>query len=257
MLKSELNKEIAKTKTGAIIIAHDDTKEQINSKKTKYLCGHVFRIATEIKNKNICNLKYNGFIHISENAKEEQYFDVLGLIIKGYSYKLNKNPVNILVSGFTKFGKVLDNPTSRFLFNDGTSDNYGLIEPDFNKIDSMMKNKFDNCIKNSTYDNELNISYNCKLNDKIKDINLFFVRLPVYDNLLKEDKTRKIFEDAINLVNPDAIISFGAGTNGIENYYIEITSYGMKENGAIYDSDDEFITNYDLLEILKFHKLLQ
>lgn len=36
----EPNKEIGKTKTGAVILEHDDTKESGN-KKTDYLCGHV------------------------------------------------------------------------------------------------------------------------------------------------------------------------------------------------------------------------
>lgn len=288
----EPNKEIGKTKTGAVILEHDDTKE-VGHKKTDYLCGHVFRIGTEIKNEEKSNLKYSGFIHMSKEPKEEQYFDVLGTSIKGYADKMsNKNPVTIMVSGFTKFDGIKDNPTSRFLFNDGTSENYGLMKADNSKIDNMMKDKFGEPSKTpepifkeiNGVKTEVGRSYtykDSKTNEE-KTINLTFVRLPVDDNLTNKedfkqnlrdfemdsegnetvvnfatvtnyagDNTGKTLKEAIKNVNPDAIISFGAGTEGNENYYIETTSYGMKEKGAVYTNENETIKNEDLSNIFK------
>lgn len=252
-----------------------------------------FRIGTEIKEENKTNLKYSGFIHISENAKEEQYFDVLGTSIKGYSDKIqDKNPVTIMISGFTKFNGIKDNPTSRFLFNDGTSENYGLMNADNTKIDNMMKDKFGEPSKNpepifkdiNEVKTEIGRSYTYKdpKTNEEKTINLTFVRLPVDDNLtntedfeqnLKDfeidnegngkivnfatvtnyagDSTGQTLKEAINTVNPDAIISFGAGTEGDENYYIETTSYGMAKKGAIYNSSNETTRNDDLSSIFE------
>lgn len=231
------------------IIFTTKTKAKININRdydcisTSYLCGHVFRIGTELKSDY---LKYTGFIHISRDALEEQYFDVLSLVIKGYINNLkDKSDITILITGFTKFNGTPDNPTSRFLFNDGKSESYGLKKADINKINNMMSSILN--IENFTsffyegkevgftyiYENK-DFNTSCGGNapqeeslgiyapvpkenqehgselfyNKNKKINLAFLRLPVDDNLLSIKAEQKI----INQGTPDeAIITNEAG----------------------------------------------
>ncbi|MBC7473424.1 MAG: hypothetical protein H7263_03980, partial [Candidatus Sericytochromatia bacterium] len=274
---------IGETKTGAKVFSHTDSHSSKHNLATSYLCGHVFRIGSEMKTEGI---KYSGFIHISKKAKEEQYFDVLGTGIKGYTDNLQpKNPVSIMITGFTKFNGTPDNPTSRFLFNDGTSESYGLKNADPVKIDKMMKDKFGDPIKapepiihkdKDGKKTEIGRSYTYKdpKTNEQRTINLTFVRLPVDDNLKNTDNisqvldkglptqstitnypgdnTGKTLKDAIREVKPDALISFGAGDYPEDNYRVETISYGMSaEEDASYATKDDYIKNNDLADIYR------
>lgn len=265
--------ELGFTNTGAKIISHNDLFE--TKKYTKYLCGHVFRIGTELKNQKNSSLHYSGFIHMAKNPEEFQYFDVLGTAIRGIAGKHNApKPLTIIITGFTKFDGVPDNASSRFLFNDGASENYGLMAADFNKIDSMMLNKFgepeevsefflteQNATKNK-------IGYSYRYRD-FALINLVFLRLPVDDWLESTETSQKKLSDGSFVTNypgdhtgdllkksiaqlkPQALISFGVGTNGVNDFYLERISYGMVEKGAVYASQAEFVVNEDLSEIFQ------
>jgi len=265
--------EIGFTHSGAKIISHNDLFE--TKKYTKYLCGHVFRIGTELKNQKNTSLHYSGFIHMAKNPEEFQYFDVLGTAIKGIAKENTAlNPLTILITGFTKFDGVPDNASSRFLFNDGNSENYGLMAADFNKINSMMLNKFGEpegvseffLTEQSATKNKIGYSYRYR---DFALINLIFLRLPV-DDWIKStkisqrkladgslvtnypgDHTGDLLKKSIAQVKPQALISFGVGTNGINDFYLERISYGMAENGAVYASQAEFVVNEDLSEIFQ------
>ena len=256
---------ISQTKSGAKIFSHTDPKanESIERKTTDYLCGHVFRTASEMKPQF---LQYNGFIHIALEPKEEQFFEVLGIGIKGFIEKLSfKKSVTIMISGFTKFRSVLDNPTGRFLFGDGMSTNpesYGLKKPQIDKIDNMMLKEFGQSFKsiNSLFQSskekaEIGRSYLCYDN---KVINLIFVRLAVDENVaissnssVQTDNTGSILRKAVKEITPDVLISFGAGKDGIESYNIETISYGMILKGAVYSNNDPYISNDDLVNIYR------
>lgn len=268
----ERNDFIAKTKTGAKIYAHTDSKEDGPGKATDYLCGHVFRVGTEMKTEG---LQYTGFIHIAKSPKENQYFDVLGTGIKGFVDKMpDKNPIDIMVTGFTQFPGVKDNPTGRLLFGDGISINlesFGLKKPNTESIDKMMKDKFGSPSQpiQPYYhtDNSGNkieagrtYTYNDKETVKKRTINLSFVRLPVdqdfantvaADNNPIGDGTGNILKKAIKDIKPDALISFGAGKNKTSEYNIETITYGMQPKGAVYENQDKFITNEDLVKIYR------
>lgn len=268
----ESNDFIAKTKTGAKIYAHTDSKEDGTGKATNYLCGHVFRVGTEMKTEG---LQYTGFIHIAKEPKENQYFDVLGTGIKGFADKIkDTNSLDIMITGFTQFPGVEDNPTGRFLFGDGVStnlDSFGLKKPDTESIDKMMKDKFGSPSQpiqpyyhTDNSGNKIEAGrtyiYKDKETGKPRIINLTFVRLPVdkdftntvpSDNNPVGDGTGDILKRAIKDIKPDALISFGAGKNKTSEYNIETITYGMEPRGAVYENHDKFITNEDLVKIYR------
>jgi len=266
--------KIFTSNSGIEVFEHNDVNEK-NEKTTKYLCGHVFRIITEIKHKY--NVKISGFIHIPLNSLEKDFFEILGLFIYICYKSLNKKETNIMITGFTKFNGVPDNPTSRFLFDDGKSENYGLINANINKINDVINNLFGKNIKYEIiYKNfnqikkDIGISYSYK--NSI--INLTFVRLPVDDDLTNEeekevilnkgtiyeskvinypgDYTGFILKNSISIINPDIILSFGVSKKlEIKEYHIENQAYGMTEKGALYNTKEDFIINNDLSNLLK------
>lgn len=234
----------------SIIKANED-----NGKSTVFLCGHVSRIISELKIKD-SNLKISGFIHIPQYPSEESFYEVLGLGLLGVVKKLkDQNNITIMITGFTKFKKVTDNYTGKYLFGDGISENlesFGIKIPDkdiINKISYFISKISKEKIIVSIETNYLKISI------KEHYLNLFFVRLPVDENMDK-DTTGNILKESFNIINPNSILSFGVGmypdTNPQQNtYHIETISYGMK-NG-FYNTSDKFIKNDDLIEIYKMN----
>ncbi|MFN4149883.1 MAG: hypothetical protein ACK4IX_02985 [Candidatus Sericytochromatia bacterium] len=248
-MKTEEN-IIKTTLSKSIIKVNQDTE-----KSTIFLCGHVSRIINELKIKD-SNLKISGFIHIPQYPSEESFYEVLGLGIMGILEKLkNKNNITIMITGFTKFKKVTDNYTSKYLFGDGVSENiesFGIKIPNkdiINKINHLISKISKEKLIVSIESNYLKIS--------IKEyyLNLFFVRLPVDENMDK-DTTGTILKESYKIINPNAILSFGVGIypdiNPEQNtYHIETISYGMKN--AFYNTSDKFIKNEDLIEIYKMN----
>jgi len=123
----------------------------------------------------------------------------------------------------------------------------------------MMFDNFPTKINNSTpffHKNNFNLEigrsyiYNNPKNNKIITVHLIFVRLPVDENMIT-DKTGYILKSSIDEIKPNALISFGAGTDGKENYNIETTSYGMKDKGAVYLTKENYIYNDDLVNIYR------
>lgn len=249
-------------KTGANVFIHDDTKNENGGKWTDYLCGHVFRTTSEAMGTK--NLKHSGFIHMGEKPKKEQYLEVLGTGIKGFADKLkDKKNITIMVTGFTQFQTIKDNPTSKFLFGDGKStepSSFGFKKPTVD-IDNMMKETFGEFkeppkpfyVKKDGKQVEAGRTYTFTdpVTKEAKVINLATVRLPVdtdfnnkgnTDNNLEGDGTGNILKSSISTANPDAIISFGAGTPGNDNYYIETNSYGAK--GLTLETDDNGLTGH-------------
>jgi hypothetical protein len=216
-----------------------------NGNAGKFLCSHVMRIITDFKQDNLGLI--SGFIHIPEFPNFSQLSEVLSIAIKNYCDNYKSNDINILFSGFTRFGKVINNSSSNFLFNDGISDNidsFGLKEPFKDNILSILSfldktnDDLDICIK----DQFLNFKI------KEKNINLFFLRLPVKDSFTKDKNEKDITGDILKSIfyeiNPDLIISLGVGIyDKTDEYNIEINAEGM--SGANYKTN-EFIPNYDL-----------
>lgn len=266
---------LGKTPTGASVYSHNDAKQGNTSITTDYLCGHVFRSTSEAKGTAGSNLKYSGFIHMSENANKEQYFDVLGTGIKGTSDKFkNKDNITIMVTGFTPFQDVTDNPTSRFLLGDGTStdpSSLGFKPPAASDMDNMMRQQFGNFVREpapyyaSVNDQQVEAGRTYTITDpntnKPKVINLATVRLPVDIEFRDGDDTGDTLRNSISSSNPDAILSFGAGTPGDSNYYVETRSYGVTgANQGIhvgggedyrYRTNQQFIENNDFSDIYK------
>jgi hypothetical protein len=234
----------------SIIKVNQDT-----GKSTVFLCGHVSRIISELKIKD-SSLRISGFIHIPQFSSEESFYEVLGLGLSGILEKLkNKNNITIMITGFTKFKKVTNNYTGKYLFGDGISDNlesFGIKIPNHfivDKITNLLSQILKEKILVFVKKNHLNISI------KEKDLNIFFVRLPV-DEDMDKDSTGKILKESYKLINPNAILSFGIGIypdiNPEQNtYHIETISYGMKN--AFYYTSDNFIKNEDLIEIYKMN----
>lgn len=284
-------------KTKANVFIHDDTKNKNGEKWTDYLCGHVFRTTSE--SMGTSNVKYSGFIHMGEGyigiegstddpvkdkKHKEQYLEVLGTGIKGFADKLkDKSNITIMVTGFTQFSYIKDNPTSRFLFGDGKStepSSFGFKRPT-NDIDKMMENTFGKFkeapkpfyIKQGDKQIEAGRTYTFTdpISKETKTINLSTVRLPVdtdftnndnQNNNLIGDGTGNTLKTAIAQAKPDAIISFGAGTPGNNNFFIETNSYGAKgktsetsgnglKGNAEYKNKENYSNNNSLPEIYK------
>lgn len=255
--------------------SHNDAKNGNTDITTNYLCGHVFRTTSETKGTDGSNLKYSGFIHMSKNADKNQYFDVLGTGIKGASDQLrNKDNITIMVTGFTPFPGVSDNPTSRFLLGDGKktdTSSLGFQSPAAADMDNMMKQQFGNFVKEpapyyaSVNGQQVEAGRTYTVTDpstnKEKIINLATVRLPVDEDFTDGDDTGYTLRNSISSANPDAILSFGAGTPGKSNYYVETRSYGVTGTGDgvtvnggedyRYRSNQQFIENNDFSDIYK------
>lgn len=216
-----------------------------SGKSTTFLCGHVLRIISELKNSNRF-LKISGFIHIPQFANEQDFFSILFQGIKGIKKSLiNKNEITIMITGFTNFKKVTDNYTSKYLFGDGTIDNSNFlgIQSPSNILKDLLIKEFES----------ISINEKINVNTKKQVINIFFVRLPVDDNL-ESDNTGKILKEIFDKIKPNAILSFGIGIYPKDNpeqniYHIETRSYGMKN--YIYETNESFIDNKDLLTIYK------
>lgn len=234
----------------SIIKVNQDT-----GKSTVFLCGHVSRIISELKIKD-SNLNFSGFIHIPQFPSQESFYEVLSLGIIGILEKLkHKNNITIMITGFTKFKKVTDNYTGKYLFGDGISENlesFGIKIPNKNIINSIT----DLISKISREKIILSIEKNhLKISINKHCVNLFFVRLPVDENIDK-DSTGNILKESYKIINPNAILSFGIGiypdTNPEQNtYHIETISYGMKN--SFYDTSNNYIKNEDLIEIYKMN----
>lgn len=234
----------------SIIKVNKDT-----GKSTIFLCGHVARIISELKRQDT-NLKVSGFIHIPQYPSEESFYEILALGLLGTIKKLkDKNTINIMITGFTKFKKVTENYTGKYLFGDGISENlesFGIKIPNENiisKITHIISKISKEKITISIENNHLKISR------KENYINLFFVRLPVDENM-KNDTTGKILKESYKIIKPNAILSFGVGIYPDKNpeqdlYHIETISYGMKN--TFYDTNNNFIENEDLIEIYKMN----
>lgn len=270
------------TTNGATVYSHNDAARGNNRVTTDYLCGHVFRTTSEMKGTN--NLSSSGFIHMGvcddpdpakQNEYKNQYFDVLGTGIRGSANNLrNKDNITIMVTGFTPFPGVDNNPTSRFLLGNGTDTGpsaLGFKPPVAADLDNMMRQQYTNFVKEpeAYYVNvngqqiEAGRTYTVidPETNRQRTINLVTARLPVDVDFRDGDDTGRVLRESISAANPDAVLSFGAGTPGNSNYYVETRSYGVTGAGNRitvtggenfrYGSSDQFITNNDFSNIYR------
>lgn len=265
--------ELGRTNNGAVIYSHNDATRGNRDVTTDYLCGHVFRTTSDLKGTG--SLAYSGFIHMSEEANKNQYFDVLGNGIKGVSDNLrSKDNITIMVTGFTPFPGVKDNPTSRFLLGDGEAENtssLGLKPPAASDLDNMMRQQYGNFVREpapyyaTVNGQQVEAGRTYTVNDPTtheqRTITIATARLPVDVDFRDGDSTGSVLRESISATNPDAVLSFGAGTPGNSNYYVETQSYGVTGAGNritvqggesfSYKTDDQFITNNDFSDIYR------
>lgn len=221
----------------------------------KFLCSHVMRICTELKISHPDLL--TGFIHIPQYSDFRQLAEVLSITVEQFiakkikTFQRTNEQINIMFTGFTRFGKVDDNSSARFLFSDGVSDNiesFGFKNPDKENLSNIF-----NLLSLKTEDYSFD-DKTIKFNYQNKKINLFFVRLPVDDKFNNSDSNYQdtagnILKNCLEEVNPDIIISLGVGIyDKTDEYNIEINAKGMTYGKY---QTKEFIPNYDLCLIFK------
>ena len=249
--------QIGQTKSGAKLYVN--TKGNAGS----FLCSHVMRLTTEMKKERPDLI--SGFIHIPRDPKDDnQTAEVIGIGIKGCFDKLeDKKEVNIMLTGFTQFGKIVpDNSTARFLFGDGVSiemSSFGFIKPKLENIDQIMRSQFSDIGESLPYSAdgaEVGRTYTAGS----RKINLILVRLPVdadftntedADNNPAGDGTGNLLKASVEKTAPNAIISLGVGLYGKDEtdcYKIEVNAPGMSQ--AVYN-DPIPTENTDLEEIYR------
>jgi hypothetical protein len=83
----------------------------------KFICDHAARVINSFKQTSLIpSLKLTGFIHVPEFPDFTQFSEVLSLGISGiYNNYCREGSIRIMLTGFTRFKRVKDNPTGRFL----------------------------------------------------------------------------------------------------------------------------------------------
>jgi len=222
----------------------------------KYVCDHTARVINAFKQSNIFpDLEITGFIHVPEKPLKKDFSEVLGIGIKGIfkSLSTKRKTIRIMLTGFTKFGKIKDNATGNFLFGDGksiTPESFGFIEPlpkVINRIDKMIINQFGkNITASALIKNKVNLGRVYNLENDFK-LELILLRLPVHSDLLNKpqgdyskfyknskykilngDIVQHILNYALRLTKPNAIISLGVDSSMPSNYFdIETNIFGL------------------------------
>lgn len=231
----------------------------------KFICDHTARIINSFKQAFLIpSLELTGFIHVPEFPDFSQFSGVLGLGIAGICKQYcRENSIRVMLTGFTRFKRVKDNPTARFLFGDGISNeisSYGFFEPSgeaIGRLDKMIKNQFGEPTSAETLvENNLKIGRTYTLPGN-KNLDLVLVRLPVDTNIKRQrtspagchnvtgSKTYPEFLNALKdnlfgdriqhilyytacLTKPQAIISLGAHALLPSDFYeIETEVYGL------------------------------
>jgi hypothetical protein len=226
----------------------------------KFVCDHTARVINCFKETAfIPSLQMTGFMHVPEFPDFSQFAEVLGLGIAGICKQYGgENIFRIMLTGFTRFKRVKDNPTGRFLFGNGSEteiNSYGFMEPSDEavlRLDNMVKNQFGEATTGvALIENNLKIGRSYTLPDK-KKLELVLVRLPVDTNIKRghkydpdrvknyqdfiSDLSNNLFGDRVqhvlyytaSITKPQAIISLGAHCLLPSDFYeIETEIYGL------------------------------
>jgi hypothetical protein len=226
----------------------------------KFVCDHTARVINAFCQASVIpSLQQTGFIHVPEFPDFLQFAEVLGAGLAGiYAEYCAEGPVRIMLTGFTRFGRVKDNPTSEFLFGDGKStetETFGFYEPSaeaVTRLDNMVRNQFgEQAAGEPLTKNNLKTGRTYSLPGN-KKLDLLLVRLPVdtnikrpknntisleqdYSEFLRDvgdnffgDRVQHILHYTAGLTRPQAIISLGAHCLLPPDFYeIETEVYGL------------------------------